>query len=132
VSPSNAVKTAAIFLLLAPVHTTALEMVCRVTRKIDSERVFTEQQLKNGQFSVRIIEETSGAKLFRCSYAASRNGVTCDEYVVDHVEKDRFVGIKKFYVFFNQFDVQVFPDLSFVENNGRGGVAFGTCRAGRP
>ncbi len=40
--------------------------------------------------------------------------------------------IKKFYVFRSQFDVQVYPDLSFIENNGRGGIAFGTCSVVAP
>jgi hypothetical protein len=132
VSASIVVKATVALLLLAPAHSSALELVCRVTRKIDSERVYTERQLRDGQFSVRIVEESSGAKLSRCSYAPSQNRVTCDAYVVDRVEKDANVDIKKFYVFGGQFDVQVFADLSYVENNGRGGISFGTCRAGRP
>lgn len=31
-----------------------------------------------------------------------------------------------------QFDVQIFPGPVFVENNGRGGIAFGRCRVVSP
>jgi len=36
--------------------------------------------------------------------------------------------IAKYYYFDGQFDVQIFPNLSFIENNGRGDIAFGKCR----
>lgn len=123
---------AAALLLVAPSHPAAIELVCKVDRKIDSERVYSEKHLKKFQFSVRIAEDASGARLSRCSFSPSANRVTCDDYEADRVERDAHVGIKKFYVFRSQFDVQVFSDLSFVENNGRGSIAFGTCRAGRP
>jgi hypothetical protein len=32
-----------------------------------------------------------------------------------------------YYLVRGQFDIQVFNDLSFVENNGRWGVAWGRC-----
>ena len=60
-------------------------------------------------------------------FAMSAGKITCDSYDVDRVEVDPVVRIKKFYVFGSQFDVQLFPDLTFVENNGRGGIAFGRC-----
>ncbi|WP_281970147.1 MULTISPECIES: hypothetical protein [unclassified Polynucleobacter] len=62
--------------------------------------------------------------VFSSSYECK---VTCDRYSVDRVEVDKFVGIKKFYFFKGQFDVQLFPDMNFVENNGRGGVSYGKC-----
>ena len=40
--------------------------------------------------------------------------------------------IKKYYVFRSQFDVQVFSDLSFLENNGRGDIAYGKCEVVAP
>ncbi len=113
--------------VLVPSVTLGTVLECRVTRKLDGERVYSADDLKRGQFSVRIEETTAGATLSRCSYAASQARVTCDAYEVDRVELDRHIGIKKFYVFRNQFDVQVFPDMRFVENNGRGGISFGTC-----
>ena len=60
------------------------------------------------------------------SLSAQRD--TCDTYEVDRVETDRFTGIAKYYYFRGQFDLQVFPDGAFVENNGRGLVSFGHCR----
>lgn len=74
------------------------------------------------------IEETrTGAYLSRCSYALSVARVTCDRYEVDKVVLDDVAQIKKYYVFRSQFDVQLFANQSFIENNGRGGIAYGTC-----
>ena len=35
------------------------------------------------------------------------------------------MNVSKYYYFLGQFDVQVFLDGSFIENNGRGALAFG-------
>lgn len=75
-----------------------------------------------------VIHDRQETSLERCSFVPSRGQVTCDTYVVDHVEYDENVDLKKFYVFKSQFDVQLFPDLTFVENNGRGGISFGSCK----
>jgi len=79
-----------------------------------------------------IIEDEREPMLHRCSYVASRNGNVCDAYKVDKVEIDKFVNIKKFYVFRSQFDIQLFSELSYVENNGRGGILFGKCELVKP
>lgn len=117
-----------------PATVTAVEYDCKVTRKVDSERVYSSEQLRRGQFSVRIVESSDGSILSRCSFAPSQGQgkVRCDRYAVDRVEFDENVKIKKYYVFRSQFDVQLFPDLFFVENNGRGGVGFGICKVTAP
>ena len=81
-----------------------------------------------------VTEDERGDTVFvsRCSYAASVQKVTCDRYKMDKVVFDKNVQIKKYYLFQSQFDVQIFRDLSFVENNGRGGIAFGKCRVVAP
>ncbi|MCW9017086.1 MAG: hypothetical protein OQJ89_08990, partial [Kangiellaceae bacterium] len=88
--------------------------------------------IQKWKFSVKISENKDGAYLYRCSFSSSVNNVTCDRYSVDKVEFDEHVKIKKFYVFRNQFDVQLFSNLSFVENNGRGSVAYGKCNVVAP
>jgi hypothetical protein len=57
-----------------------------------------------------------------------------DTYDVDRIEVTsrggKEVAIKKFYHFASNLDVQLFldvPDLSFVENSGRGDIAYGHC-----
>jgi hypothetical protein len=44
------------------------------------------------------------------------------------VEIDKFNGMKKFYYFTGQFDVQLFTDMRFVENKGRTGISYGKCK----
>jgi len=39
-----------------------------------------------------------------------------------------FTSYIKLYHFSSQFDVQIFSDKSFVENNGGASVSYGTCK----
>lgn len=71
-------------------------------------------------------------KVERCSFSPSQNRNTCDTYEVDRVEHDSNVNIKKLYVFRSQFDVQIFKDMSYIENNGRGGFQVGKCKLVAP
>ena len=65
------------------------------------------------------------AILERCSFSSLAGAVTCDSYDVDHIERDSMGG-DKYYYFRGMFDVQIIASL-FIENNGRGGIAFGNC-----
>ena len=103
-----------------------------VEAKFNPEHVYSQSQLQKGQFSVLVEERGNSAFLTRCSFAYSSQKVTCDRYEVDKVVFDENVKIKKFYVFRSQFDVQVFYDLFFIENNGRGDIAFGKCEIVAP
>ena len=102
---------------------------CLVTSKLNSDGyTYSAEDLKRGQFSVRVTETSSGvATISRCSFVQRLNQVTCDPYLADHVSVDSNAGLRKYYVFGGQFDVQIFSSGHFVENNGRGGLAFGNC-----
>jgi len=118
-----------IFGLISNVATLAqaVEYNCKVGKKFSAEHTYSVPELEKGQFSVKIVDEGESAILSRCSVTLSANKVTCDRYIVDKIIFDENVKIKKYYVFRSHFDVQVFSNLSFVENNGRGGIAFGKC-----
>ena len=117
-----------LFLLLLPISSVVYSSTydCKVTRKIGLDNIVSDSELKKWKFSVKI-HDTPKPELERCSFTPSQNRVTCDRYTVDRVETDKFVGIKKFYYFTGQFDVQLYPDMRFVENNGRGGISYGVC-----
>lgn len=110
----------------------AVEYRCKVEKKFDFENVYSQAQIEKGQFSVLIEEKGVSAFLSRCSFTPSAQKITCDRYEVDKTMFDENVKIKKYYVLQSHFDVQVFSDLSFVENNGRGGIAFGKCSVVAP
>ena len=110
----------------------AVEYSCEVTRKLDVERDYTAEQISKFQYSNRLEESSDASFVSRCSFAQSVGRVTCDRYKIDRVEFDANARIKKFYVFRSQFDFQLFPDLSFVENTGRGGVSYGKCKVVSP
>lgn len=115
----------------------AVNYDCRVVEKVDYQHTYTKEAIAKAKFSVRI-NDSQSPTLSRCSYEASEKRITCDEYSVDKVVQDPNVGIKKFYAFKNQFDVQLYParanetELFFVENNGRGGIAYGFCKTVTP
>ena len=75
----------------------------------------------------RIKETPEVTILSRCSYSPSEGRESCDQYTVDHTVFDTNASIKKYYVFRSHFDVQLFSDLTMLENNGRGTVALGKC-----
>ena len=101
---------------------------CRVEQKFDSGGVHAAESLKAFRPRVVVHVTEDGAQLLRCSISPSAGGVeTCDEYEVDHIVSDGRVGVSKYYYFEGQFDMQIFPDGYFVENNGRGTVSFGRC-----
>ena len=99
---------------------------CQVNRKIDFQNNYSQSEIEKFKYSVRIKDEKN-SELERCSFTPSEKKVTCDKYSVDRVGIDKFNGIKKFYYFTGQFDVQLYPDMRFVENNGRGGISYGKC-----
>lgn len=122
--------------LLVSVNVHAAIYDCKVTKKFDTENVYSKEAIERGKFSV-MVRDTQSPTLSRCSFIQSQGAVTCDEYQVDKIAQAAKVGIKKFYYFDGQFDVQIFPavgsgPMTFVENNGRGGIAFGTCKTVSP
>ena len=86
-----------------------------------------------------IVDDGQTAQISRCGFRPSAGKITCDSYAVDQIETIGRFGtnqvwqkqaIKKYYNFASGLDVQVFldaPGLPFVENNGRGTIAFGKC-----
>jgi len=121
-----------IMFLMLSTASLAVEYDCAVEKKFYGGQAYSKDDLQKGQYSVLIQEEGDDAFLSRCSLSPSEKKVTCDRYEVDKVVFDSNVKIKKFYVFRSQFDVQLFPDLLFIENNGRGSIAYGHCKIVSP
>ena len=64
----------------------------------------------------------------RCSLPLLPTSAPCDTYEVDKIEYDSNVQIRKYYIFKSQYDIQIFSDMTYVENNGRGGLLIGSCK----
>ena len=96
-----------------------------------SVQVLSKTYLKDRQQHL-IIEDDTKAFVQRCSFNPFLGKVECDRYEADRVTRDANINFKKFYFFRSQFDVQILSDLSFIENNGRGGLAYGLCRLLNP
>lgn len=111
---------------VAPTTANSEELWCKVTRKLDSEREYSQENLDKYRPGVFVRIGAYGATLSRCSSEASGQ-YSCDEYEVDKIEIDNHTGHRKFYYYRGQFDVQVFSNNRFIENNGRGTISFGQC-----
>lgn len=110
----------------------AADYWCVVSQKFNRDHHYTARELAQGQFAVRIEERADFAYVSRCSYSHGVGEVTCDRYEMDTVVRDPYIGVKKYYEFRGQFDVQLFRDMYIVENNGRGGIAYGRCELVSP
>ena len=117
-----------VMLLFAPAIAHSAEYACKVDKKFSYEHEYTSSEIKKWQFSLIIEESESTAYVSRCSFSTSAQEVTCDRYEAEKIVYDENVKIKKYYFFRSQFDVQLFQDLTFVENNGRGDIAYGKCK----
>jgi hypothetical protein len=106
---------------------------CKVEKKYSADLsvIQTKQEVEKSNFNIKV-QEAKDTTVKRCSFALSQNAVTCDTYSADRIEftNTQFVKIKKFYVTNSQYDIQIFEDLSFIENNGRGSIAYGKCKSG--
>ena len=87
----------------------------------------TDFVVKHKPFT-KVIELSGSLKIQRCSIPYTQETHTCDTYDVDKFEKDTNVQIQKYYVFKSQYDIQIFSDLSYIDNNGRGGLLIGKCK----
>lgn len=121
---------APLLLLSPPDH--LVEFRCDATTKFDFEGQWDSARLSSGQWHVLVEDLGTKAWISRCSYAPSKRRVTCDRYSVDQIESDPFIKAKKYYVFNSQYDLQIFEDMKFVENNGRSAVTYGTCQTTAP
>ena len=110
----------------------AAEYRCTVTRKVTREGESTAAELAKWKPHTRIEETKAGAFVSRCGWSEIQKKITCERYEVDRVDVDPHVKIKKMYVFASQFSVQIFPNLNYIEDMGRGIISFGTCEVIAP
>lgn len=124
-----AVFTAVLFIILTFMShiAQANEYRCTVNKKLNSGHEYTTDEIKNAQFFILVNDNGNDAYVSRCDYSLSARKVTCDKYKMDKEVFDEYVKIKKYYLFNSHFDIQIFSNLDFIENNGRGDIAFGKC-----
>ena len=115
-------------LLTVATQAGAAEYQCEITKKFDAENNYPAAHLKKWQLSVRVKDYGDKAILSRCSFSSSAGRVTCDDYEATFVNSDPTAGQKKYYYFRGHFDFQIFANLDFVKNNGRGSIGFDKCR----
>lgn len=104
-----------------------LSLECKVQSKYSKDGKYSQANLRKYSPSVKI--QMTGKKYYvsRCSYETVANTITCEKHKMDKAVLDKYSSIIKFYHFESQFDVQLFSDKSFIENNGRTSVSYGNC-----
>ena len=118
----------------------AVEYYCDAIKKSNPVKEYSAEMIKKYKYANKLEEVGNKAFISRCSFSPSEGKETCDRYEVDHIERfpvtnaetleKRF--IVKYYYYRGQLDFQIFPDMSFVENNGRGGIQYGKCQITSP
>jgi len=106
-----------------------LTLECNVLNKFSNKGKYSQAHLDKYKPAVKIQFVDDKYYVSRCSYETIANKITCDKYKMDKAVVDDFTSHIKLYHFSSQFDVQLFSDKSFVENNGRTSVSYGNCKA---
>jgi len=109
------------------VHAQAATYACRVT-DVWSPLVIPEADyLERIRPTVRVEESLQGAVVTRCARDPAWKRVDCQRIEIDWVDVNAGAGSRKYYRFAEHYDLQIFFDRSFVENDGRGVVYHGQC-----
>ncbi len=123
-----------VFCLLPAVAQASL-FTCSVTRKTDSKAEYAAERIAKEQLTVLLSVDDNEdqnplndkASISTCdAHAAAAK--TCDTYEVDKITYDDATKLKKYYNFYAQVDMQVWPDMSFVLADGRSGISYGSCK----
>jgi hypothetical protein len=117
-----------IFIFVFGIEASSAEFSCKVAEKYDFGKIYSKAEIVDGKFSSKIEDHGDNAFVSRCSHSNIKGKVTCDRYEVDRIEYDKNVNIRKYYIFRSQYNIQMFKDFTFVEDNGRGGISYGKCQ----
>ncbi|MGR6873539.1 hypothetical protein ACU6U9_14805 [Pseudomonas sp. HK3] len=118
-----------IFILVSH-NSLANEYHCKAVEKYSFSIKYTKDIMSLGQFSTRIEEIKKNTYLSRCSMSFKFRPpeIRCVRYLVDKIEYDKNIRNKKYYIFKEKIDFQIFSDFSSIENDGKGSVQFGECK----
>ena len=101
---------------------------CKVSSKFSYKGEYSKENLLKYKPSLKIEFTNDQYYVSRCSFETVANKVTCDKHKMDKVVVDSYNPYKKLYHFSSQFDVQLFGNNSFIENNGRKSISYGKCK----
>lgn len=102
---------------------------CKVSAKYSFEGPVPSNNLITYKPAVRLSNRGNSAWIERCSYSSTVEAITCERYSVDKIDyAPGREGLAKFYHFRGMLSVQIFEDLSFIEDMGRGLISFGKCK----
>ena len=142
--PKNLLQFISIgFYFLSAGQAYAVTYYCEPTKKSHPKmEEYTEDYFEKYKISSKLEDNEDKVFITRCSFEPILGEESCHRLEIDKIVQSKvfrgeggsitgpmkWVYIKKYYHFNGQFDFQIFPDLSFAENDGRGGIFFGKCK----
>jgi len=121
---------AALLGALAPAALAAT-YTCTVTDVWSPLALPKAEYLARTQPVLRLEDSTSGVVVTRCARDPASKEMRCRRIEIDWVFVNDSTGSRKFYRFADGYDLQLSSDLTFVENDGRGVVYHGRCKAAK-
>lgn len=126
---------ALIIFCLLPAMAQAAQFNCTMARMTNSKAEYTQDDISKRQPTLLLnVDDNEDenplndkASVSICDITVA-DGKTCDSYEVDKIAYDDATKLKKYYNFFSQVDLQVAPDMTFVLNDGRTGISYGSCK----
>jgi len=113
--------------ILFPWDCFAVQYNCSTVRKTNGNHLFSGEEIVNEKYSVFLEETNNSAIIYKCLFPPSKKEKKCDLIKVDKIHHDFENKLKKYYYFKGHYDFQLFGDLVFIENNGRGEIRYGKC-----
>jgi len=107
----------------------AAEYDCRVTDVWSPLVVPEVEYLERVQPTLHLSDTDAGVFVTRCARDPARKETHCERIQIDWVTRDDARATRKFYRIDRQYDLQLFFDRTFVENDGNGTVYHGRCNA---
>ncbi len=112
-----------------PFQAFAITYHCQTTKKVERSIDYTLDKLKKYQFTTILdIYPEDVIYISRCGYSDIDKKIICNKYPADKIERDNNVNLIKVYIFKSQYNFQLFPDLTSVEDNGRGSISYQKCK----
>ena len=121
-----ALLATAVLLPAAAAQATTYE--CRVTAVWSPLTIPERSYLARTRPSLRLHDSDDGTDVLRCTRDPARKKRTCRTIPIDWMAEDPAHGSRKFYQFATHYDLQLFADRTFVENDGNGVILHGKCR----
>lgn len=115
------------YLLILLITISYAKYDCYVDTKVSKEKQYKKEEIDKYSPVISIQEDDKYTIISRCSFFEMYKRNACYSYIVDTIVVNDKRKMRKYYIYKTQYDIQIFNDKRFVENNGMGLINFGEC-----